>query len=345
MAQPSSLGIDTTRPNIARVYDYLLGGKDNFAADRELAGRLLSVDPRAGEWARDNRAFVCAAAARAAREGGIDQFLDLGAGLPTHPAVHEAVREVIPDARVAYVDIDGVAVTHGQALLAKGVGLVTYRADLTEPDTVLGAPELAGAIDLSRPVGIIIGGVAHFLAAAVVREVTGAYLAQVPAGSWLMISAGMVEDEAPGSTIQQLYTASNTFRHTREEFATFLAGTDIVPPGVVEARRWLAGIAGPPPTEGMYVQCGAGIKRLRSCRSACGGGSRESSIEIEGSRGRVLVSVEAGVTAEAWPTARWPGPNDVVATTTRTRRHGCHNDAVGIRVVAVLHCEKRLETN
>ena len=270
MTQPSPPGIDTARPNIARVYDYLLGGKDNFAADRELAGRLLSVDPHAGQWARDNRAFVCAAAARAAREGGIGQFLDLGAGLPTRPAVHEAVREVIPDARVAYVDSDAVAVIHAQALLARGAGLVTCRADLTEPDAVLGVPELAGLIDLSRPVGIIIGGVAHFLAGAVVREVTGAYLAQVPAGSWLMISAGMVEDEAPGAAIQQLYTAATTFRHTQEEFATFLAGTDIVPPGVVEAQRWIAGIAAPPPTEGMYVQCGAGIKRLRSCRPASG---------------------------------------------------------------------------
>ena len=97
-------GIDTTRPNIARVYDYLLGGKDNFTVDRELAGRLLNVNPGMQQWARSNRAFVVAAAARAAREGGIDQFLDLGAGLPTRPAVHEAVRKVNPAARVAYVD-------------------------------------------------------------------------------------------------------------------------------------------------------------------------------------------------------------------------------------------------
>jgi hypothetical protein len=140
-------GIDTTRPNIARVYDYLLGGKDNFAVDRELAGQLLSVNPGMEQWARSNRAFVVAAAARAAREGGVAQFLDLGAGLPTHPAVHEAVREVNPAARVAYVNFDPVAVVHSRALLAKGDGLAAFQADPTDPETVFADPELAKILD------------------------------------------------------------------------------------------------------------------------------------------------------------------------------------------------------
>jgi len=135
-------GIDASRPNIARVYDYLLGGTDNFTADRELAGQLLIVNPGMEQWARDNRTFVVAAAARAAREGGIAQFLDLGAGLPTHPAVHEAVREVNPAARVAYVDFDPIAVVHSRALLAKGDGLAAFQADLTDPEAVLTDPDL-----------------------------------------------------------------------------------------------------------------------------------------------------------------------------------------------------------
>src|ERR1700722_10653843 len=118
MAEAAPPGIDTSRPNIARVYDYLLGGKDNFAADREQARQLLKMNPGMEQWARSNRAFVVAAAARAAREGGIAQFLDLGSGLPSYPAVHEAVRAVNPDARVAYVDFDKVAGIHSQALLA-----------------------------------------------------------------------------------------------------------------------------------------------------------------------------------------------------------------------------------
>ena len=139
---------DDTAPG---AYDALLGGKDNFTVDRELAGQLLSVNPGMEQWARDNRAFVVAAAARAAREGGIAQFLDLGAGLPTRPAVHDAVRKVNPSARVAYVDFDPVAVVHSRALLAKGDGLAAFQADLTDPKAVLADPDLAKVLDLTRP--------------------------------------------------------------------------------------------------------------------------------------------------------------------------------------------------
>jgi O-methyltransferase involved in polyketide biosynthesis len=254
--------IDTTKPNIARVYDYLLGGKDNFAADREQAQQLLSMMPGMREWARSNRAFVCAAAERAAREGGIDQFLDLGAGLPTYPAVHEAVRRVHPAARIAYVDFDPVAVAHSQALLAKRHdGLAAFCADLTDPGTVLAAPELADVLDLTRPVGVILGGVAHFLPAQVMRATTAGYLSRIRPGSWLMISAGHAEDEDPNATIAPAYTAANTFRHSREEFMSFFTGTQIVPPGIAEARQWINGITAPPPDRGLYVRCAAGIKQ------------------------------------------------------------------------------------
>jgi len=254
-------GIDASRPNIARVYDYLLGGKDNFTADRELAGQLLSVNPGMEQWARDNRAFVVAAAARAAREGGIAQFLDLGAGLPTHPAVHEAVREVNPAARVAYVDFDPVAVVHSRALLAKGDGLAAFQADLTDPEAVLADPDLAKVLDLTQPVGVILGGVAHFLSPAVMRATTAAYVSRICPGSWLMISAGHAEDEGPLSELRPAYTAADAFRHTHEEFMSFFAGTEIVPPGIAEARRWIAGLTAPPPDHGLYVRCGAGVKK------------------------------------------------------------------------------------
>jgi O-methyltransferase involved in polyketide biosynthesis len=254
-------GIDISRPNIARVYDYLLGGKDNFTVDRELAGQLMSVNPGMEEWARSNRAFVVAAAARAAREGGIAQFLDLGAGLPTHPAVHEAVRAVNPAARVAYVDFDPVAVIHSRALLTKGDGLAAVQADLTDPEAVLADPELAKILDLSQPVGVILGGVAHFLSAAVMRATTAAYVSRIRPGSWLMIAAGHAEDEGPISKLKPAYTAADAFRHTHEEFRSFFAGTEIVPPGIVEARRWIADLTTPPPDHGLYVRCGAGVKR------------------------------------------------------------------------------------
>jgi len=245
---------------VARVYDYLLGGKNNFAADRELARQLLSVNPGMEQWARSNRAFVVAAAVRAAREGGIAQFLDLGSGLPSQPAVHQAVRAVNPAARVAYVDSDPVAVLHSQALLAKGDGLVAFQADLTDPEAVLGDPELAKVLDLTQPVGVILGGVAHFLPAAVMRATTAAYVSRIRPGSWLMISAGHAEDPGPNAELRPAYTAADAFRHTHEEFVSFFAGTEIVPPGIVEAQRWIAGVALPPPDHGLYVRCGVGVK-------------------------------------------------------------------------------------
>jgi S-adenosyl methyltransferase len=254
-------GIDASRPSIARVYDYLLGGKDNFAADRELAGQILALNPGTRDWARANREFLCAAAARAAREGGISQFLDLGAGLPASPAVHDAARAVIPDARFAYVDFDPSAVLHAQVLLRKTEGLVSILADLTDSETVLSHPDTARVLDLNRPVGIIIGGVAHFLSAPRMREVAARYLSRVQPGSWLIISAGRAENEEVNTKLQPVYTAAETFRHSHEDFASFFDGTDIVPPGLVEARRWIAGVNTAPPSLGLYMLCGAGIKR------------------------------------------------------------------------------------
>ena len=124
--------MDTSKPNIARVYDYWLGGKDNYAADRDVADRMLEHDPGLRDRVRDNREFV-AGVARLAAERGIAQFIDLGAGLPTRPSVHEAARAVHPGARVAYVDNDPVVVSHARALLATGAGLASARRTCGTP--------------------------------------------------------------------------------------------------------------------------------------------------------------------------------------------------------------------
>jgi S-adenosyl methyltransferase len=261
MPRMSPPGIDVTRPNVARVYDYLLGGKNNFAVDREHAERMLRVNPGMAQWARDNREFLCAAAAKTAREGGIAQFLDLGAGLPARPAVHEAAKAVIPGARFASVDVDPVAVSHAQALLGKTEGMMPVLADLTEPEAVLRHPDVRRVIDFGQPVGIIIGGVAHFLTAARMRAVTRAYLSCVPSGSWLIVSAGRAENHEVDDQIEQVYTAAMAYCHSPEDFASFFDGTDIVSPGIAEARRWIAGLDVAPPSRRLYVLCGAGIKR------------------------------------------------------------------------------------
>ena len=142
-------GLDTTLPNMARVYNYWLGGKDNFPADRAEADLLLGIYPPLRDLVRENRAFVTRAVAWAAGQG-ISQFLDLGAGLPASPAVHQAARAVQPAARVAYVDNDPVVLAHARALLA-GEGVTAVAADLRDPAAVLADKELRTVIDPAQP--------------------------------------------------------------------------------------------------------------------------------------------------------------------------------------------------
>lgn len=252
-------GIDISKPNIARIYDYWLGGKDNFTVDREQAGRSLELCPDLRQWARDNRAFVCGAAARAAREAGIVQFLDLGAGLPTHPAVHEAVRVVDPAARVAYVDFDAVAVRHAQALLATSAGLAAVRADLTDHEAVLAA--VGDLIDLRRPTAVLMAGVLHFMAAPQAREVCAGWIRRMATGSWLVLATGRYEDQALVDRLQTVYKAAKYFNHAPADFASFFGDTDVLPPGISEGQQWLTEVNAPLPGREVYVLCAAAVKR------------------------------------------------------------------------------------
>jgi O-methyltransferase involved in polyketide biosynthesis len=252
-------GIDVTRPSVARVYDYWLDGTNNFASDREMGRRMAQVNPALPELVRHNREFICAAAARAAT-AGISQFLDLGSGLPAHPAVHEAVREVIPDARVCYVDIDPVAVLHGEALLASREGLTAVRADLTHPETVLANPLVRAVIDMSRPVAVIMAAVVHFLPPDSAAAVCAGYMGRAALGSWLIVSSGHYEDEELASRVQQAGTYARFWNHGAADLASMLGALEPVAPGVCEARGWVAGTGGEPAGRPVYTLAAAGIK-------------------------------------------------------------------------------------
>jgi len=254
-------GIDVTRPNIARVYDYWLGGKDNFASDRKLGDQMLALDPGFRDLVRGNRDFLSAAVARAAREGGIGQFLDLGAGLPASPAIHDAARGQHPAARFAYVDNDPVAVLHTQAILAGSSGLASVDANLADPASVLAHPATLSVLDLAEPVGIIFGSVGHFLPPAVMRDLVAEYLSRLAAGSWLIISLGRAEDDEPEETLQPAYTAAQTYRYSPADLEALFAGSEIVPPGLRDARAWVAGKASSLPAKGLFMHCGVGVKR------------------------------------------------------------------------------------
>jgi len=250
---------DPSRPSIARVYDYWLGGKDNFAADRELAQKMCKLNPQVPEMARANRAFAIAAVTRAAR-AGVAQFLDLGAGLPTHPSVDEAAREVNPQARVAYVDIDPVAITHARALLARRPGVAAAAADLTDPAAVLADPDVRRIIDPDQPVCVIMACVLHFLDAAAAQAVTAAYMDRAVAGSWIATSTVRIVGEDLLATPSTAYTAGSFINHGDEDMAGWLAGWDLILPGISEARRWVSGIGGFPALAGSYVLCAAATK-------------------------------------------------------------------------------------
>ena len=165
---------DTTRPNIARVWDYWLGGKENFAADRELAEKMLAVHPVSAQMARENRQFLGRAVSYVAARG-VRQFIDVGAGLPTALNTHDIARRVDPEARVAYVDNDPVVISHARSLLAKSPGVIAVPGDMRDPGRILADAGLAELIDLAEPACVILSGVLHFADAGTARGVAAAF--------------------------------------------------------------------------------------------------------------------------------------------------------------------------
>ncbi|HXL94301.1 MAG TPA: SAM-dependent methyltransferase [Streptosporangiaceae bacterium] len=245
---------DASRPNVARIYDYLLGGKDHFAADRQAAQQLLTALPDAAAIARANRTFLAAAVRHVAR-GGIAQYLDIGAGLPTSPSVHECAREVIPGARVAYVDSDVVAVIHAQALLATGDGVVAAEGDAREPEAILADPAVAAVIDLAEPVCVLLVSMLHFFTAGEADMIVGAFRERMVPGSYLIISQGNAS-RAPRAGVQDAYGSGITLTgRPAAEIAAYFDGFDLVPPGLVPVADWPAAQPGawpgpwPPPCQ------------------------------------------------------------------------------------------------
>ncbi|HEV3382700.1 MAG TPA: SAM-dependent methyltransferase [Trebonia sp.] len=258
----SSLGIDTSVPSIARVYDFFLGGKDNFTVDRELAAQIAELSPDWVQACRDNRYFVGRAVTWAAGQG-IRQFLDLGAGLPTHPAVHETAQEITPGARVCYVDNDLIVVTHAQALLTKPANVDVARADLSDPASVFGHPRVNSIIDWSQPVCVLLAMVLHFYDPVMARRLAEGYASRLAPGSVLAISCGRNDDPDMWRQMRQNYTAATTYNHTRDELRSFFGALEMVPPGLALARTWRGGMTDVPnrPSGPAYVLAAVGVKR------------------------------------------------------------------------------------
>jgi S-adenosyl methyltransferase len=236
---PPGANVDRTVPSVARMYDFFLGGKDNFAADRAAAEEVSRALPSVEGVARSNRQFL-QRAVRYAAGLGIERFLDLGAGLPTQGNVHEIARSVRPAARVVYVDNDPVVTSHGRALLAHDERTAVVEADMRDAAAVLGDTAVRELLDAGRPVCVLFVAVLHF---GTDEEDPAGLVARfrdaVPPGSCLIVSHAAIEEQRNREVGNAYRAASAPFvPRTREQVASFLDGTRIAPPGVVPLHEW-----------------------------------------------------------------------------------------------------------
>ncbi|HET9080293.1 MAG TPA: SAM-dependent methyltransferase [Trebonia sp.] len=246
--------VDTSRPHSARMYDYFLGGKNNFAADRETADKVLASTPMARTSARENRAFLGRAVRFLAAEAGIRQFLDIGTGLPTASNVHEVAQAVAPASRVVYADNDPMVLAHARALLTSSQeGRTAYiQADLRDPGSILASPVLAEVLDLSQPVALMLIAVLHFVPDEDgPAEIITALLDALPPGSYLAASHATAEhDRERWASLEAAYRSGGIRGQLRDsgEFARLaFTGLQLVPPGVTLVSEWRRESDGPHP--------------------------------------------------------------------------------------------------
>ncbi|MFE1933544.1 SAM-dependent methyltransferase [Streptomyces sp. NPDC059474] len=236
--------IDTSKPHSARMYDYFLGGKTHYAVDTLAAEQVEAVWPDVKPWTRANRSFMHRATRWLAREAGIRQFLDIGTGIPTEPNLHQVAQEVAPDSRVVYADNDPIVLAYAQALLlSTPEGRTAYiHADVTEPQAILAAEDLADTLDLSQPIALSLNAIMHFIANEqkpyeIVREL----VEPLAPGSFLVLSHGGVDPRGGVSdAVTNLYRSSGIHvqGRTQEEVLPFFDGLELVDPGVVMPHRW-----------------------------------------------------------------------------------------------------------
>ncbi len=242
--EAGALPLDTSRPHPARVYDWWLGGKDNYPVDEELARRILAADETAVRGARANRRFMHRAV-RVAAEAGIRQFLDIGTGIPTEPNLHQVAQRVAPGSRVVYADNDPIVLRHAEALLhGRAEGSTDYvHADVREPDTIL---RLAGrTLDFSRPVALSLVALTHYLDEAAdgddVYGLLARYVDALAPGSHLILSQ-VTADLNPEAVRKAagLFASNGTpfFPRSLAEFSRFFTGLRLLGPGVIPVTGW-----------------------------------------------------------------------------------------------------------
>jgi hypothetical protein len=265
-AEDRLAAFDTGVANPARMWNYWLGGKDNFAADREAAEKAMAALPSMPGIARLTRLFLIDAVRRLAADYGIRQFLDIGTGLPTADNTHDVVQRVAPESRIVYVDNDPVVLTHAQALLTSSrEGKTDYLyADLRDTGRILAGA--AQTLDFSRPVAVLLVAVLHFIPDADdPYGVVARLMEAMPSGSYLVLSHGAsdIEPEATAEMMRRYNDRSSATLalRSREQVAPFFRGLDLTGPGMVPINRWVrADAAHDEAADGMAGYCGIARK-------------------------------------------------------------------------------------
>jgi len=237
--RPPSPDVDITKPHVARMWDYYLGGKHNYAVDREVAEQVLKLMPETRIGVRLNRRFLVETVRWMVEEAGVRQFLDIGSGLPTQQNVHEVAQAIDPDARVVYVDNDPLVRVHAEALLATDPNTIFLTGDVHDPKAVLDRPELREHLDLSKPVGLLLVAVLHFVddnerAYEIVRTLCDA----LPSGSYLAISHALKDERTEQAAAIYRQNNAGGRPRTEEEVRGFFAGLTPVGCGLTRIGEW-----------------------------------------------------------------------------------------------------------
>jgi S-adenosyl methyltransferase len=267
-------GIDTTVPHSARIWNYWLGGKDNYAIDRQVGDEFLAIFPGQAEIARQSRAFLARVVRYLAAEAGIRQFLDIGTGLPTADNTHQVAQRVAPESRIVYVDNDPLVLAHARALLKTSAeGACDYiDADVRDPDAIVA--EAARTVDLAKPVAVMMLGIlGHVSDEDNPQQIVARLMNSVSSGSYLVINDGtnvlaasadtsQAEDSARARAIALYATSSAVPYHLRspEQIEGFFAGLELIDPGVVSVSQWRAQATPSGPPTKVDAFCGVGRK-------------------------------------------------------------------------------------
>ena len=242
-------GPDISIPNVARIYDFMLGGKDNFAADREAAHKVMQEIPHSAQACRQNRDFLGRVVRHLAADLGIRQFLDIGSGLPTGRNVHEIAQATVPESRVVYVDYDSIVVTHARALLECGAPTVmVVEGDLRNPRKIIDGAR--GLIDFSAPVAVLLFAILHFLTdAEEPYEIVGSLTEALAPGSAVAISHITADGIEPAKSLaaQKVYQGASApaIPRSRRNIVRFFDGLELMAQGVTDINLWPGRSLGP----------------------------------------------------------------------------------------------------